>query len=503
MKNIRFVVSSDTHGVIYDHRYGDHSIWPMGIARLSSYLKKSRDTHEVIYIDNGDSLQGTPVLTYINQQNEKPHKLGEVFALCGLKFFNLGNHDFNYGQEVLFNYIHSMPGTCLTSNVLYHNKPIGQSVIETIHGITFGFVGAVTDYIPHWEQPDHIKNFTFCDVVESVKKEVGKIREKVDILVVVYHGGIERDLETHQATERYTKENVGYQLAHLEGVDICFTGHQHRSINVQTSNALTLQCSNNATEVMQVDVDTTTQELTSHLISMDNIAMDDSIIDAMKNVEKQTRVWLDQPIGSLTRSLIVYDQKMARIQKHPIVSFINQVQLDATKAQLSATSLFNDATGLHKTITMRDLVSTYVYPNTLVVKEMSGAQIKAMLEQCAHYFIINQDNEIDINPSYITPKAQHFNYDMIDGLEYTIKVSNPIGQRIISCTYKQKQIQDDDVFTIAMNNYRAVGGGDFEMVAQAKTIVDTATDTVDLIADYIKKHSPVTIHHKDNIQVIK
>ncbi len=503
MKNIRFVVSSDTHGVIYDHLYGDNTILPMGIARLSTYLTQSQETHELVYIDNGDALQGTPLLTYINKQNTKPHKLGEVFAHCGLQYYNLGNHDFNYGLDVLFNAMESTPGTCLTSNVLYKDKAIGQSVVETINGVTFGFIGAVTDYIPNWEQPHHIKNITFCDVVETVKKEVEKLRKSVDILVVVYHGGIERDLETHELTERYTKENVGYQLAYLEGVDICFTGHQHRSINTQTTQALTLQCSNNATEVMQVDVDIQSKEYVGNLVTLEGVAMDVELIKLTQQVELQTQEWLDQPIGSLTQSLVIDDQKMARIHKHPLVSFINQVQLDATKAQCSATSLFNDAMGLKKIISMRDLVSTYVYPNTLVVKEMSGAQLKAMLERSANYFIINEHNEIDINPEYVTPKAQHFNYDMIDGLDYTIKVSNPLGEKVVSCTYNNHEIKDDQRFSVAMNNYRAVGGGDFDMVAQAPTVLDTSKDMVDLIGEYIEKHSPVEVNHRDNIHVIK
>lgn len=503
MKNIRFAVSTDTHGVIYDHLYGDNTILPMGIARLSTFLKQSQQTHDLVYIDNGDALQGTPLLTYINKQNTKPHKLGEVFAHCGLQYYNLGNHDFNYGLDVLFNFMESMPGTCLTSNVFYKDKALGQSIVETINGVTFGFVGAVTDYIPNWEQPHHIKDVVFTDVVETVKKEVDRLRNSVDIIVVVYHGGIERDLETHELTERYTKENVGYQLAYLEGVDICFTGHQHRSINTQTTQALTLQSSNNAMEVMQVDVDVSSKECVGKLVTLEDYSMDLELIKLTKQLETQTQHWLDQPIGSLTQDLIIDDQKMARIHKHPLVSFINQVQLDATNAQCSATSLFNDAMGLNKTITMRDLVSTYVYPNTLVVKKMSGAQIKAMLERCANYFIINEHDEIDINPDYITPKAQHFNYDMIDGLEYTINVSNPNGEKIVSCTYNKIEIRDDQYFTVAMNNYRAVGGGDFDMVAQAPTVLDTSKDMVDLMAAYIEKHSPVKVHHSDNIHVIK
>jgi 2',3'-cyclic-nucleotide 2'-phosphodiesterase / 3'-nucleotidase len=67
---------------------------------------------------------------------------------------------------------------------------------------------------------------------------------------------------------------------------------------------------------------------------------------------------------------------------------------------------------------MRDLVSTYVYPNTLVVKKISGKDLKQMIEKCANYFEIEND-EITVNQEYVYPKIQHFNYDMIDEIEYT------------------------------------------------------------------------------------
>lgn len=502
MKSIRIIVSSDTHGAVLDHQYADGKKAPMGLCRLSTHLKQSRQSHDVIAIDNGDALQGTPLLTYLNQHNKHPHLLAEVFNVMQVNHYNLGNHDFNYGPEVLLNFIQSMNGKCLTSNVLYQDKPLGETIIETIQGVNIGLIGVVTDYIPNWEKPEHIKDFKFLDVLTTVKTELAKIRHQVDIVVVVYHGGIEKDLLTHQETERYTKENVGYQLAYLEGVDLCFTGHQHRSINTQTTQALTLQCAQNATEVMQVDIDPTTKQALGQLVPM-TLPPDSTIEELVQHQEKLTQEWLDQPIGEFSQPYLITDQKQARINKHPIVSFINHVQLKATQAQLSVTSLFNHATGFNQIVTKRDLVSTYVYPNTLVVKAMSGHQIKAMLEQCANYFIINDQENIDINTTYQYPKPQHFNYDMMDGLQYTINVSQPIGSRITSMSIDGEPFDLDKTYTVAMNNYRAVGGGDFEMVAQAETINDTNQDMVDILSEYIQTHSPITINHHQNIHVMK
>jgi 2',3'-cyclic-nucleotide 2'-phosphodiesterase / 3'-nucleotidase len=236
---------------------------------------------------------------------------------------------------------------------------------------------------------------------------------------------------------------------------------------------------------------------------MSQYAIDRQIEPLVSLLEKQTQIWLDQPLGKIDNiSLRIHDGFMARLQKHPLVSFINQVQKETTGAQLSATALFNSAVGFNESITMRDLVSTYVYPNTLVVKKISGKDLKRMIEKCANYFEIEND-EITVNQEYVYPKIQHFNYDMIDGIEYTLKISNPRGSRLISCTYLGQKVDDNDFFTLAMNNYRAVGGGDFDMVAVSETVLDTNRDMVEILAEYIQNHSPVTVDHKQNIHIIK
>lgn len=91
---------------------------------------------------------------------------------------------------------------------------------------------------------------------------------------------------------------------------------------------------------------------------------------------------------------------------------------------------------------------------------------------------------------------------MLDGIEYTIKVSNPIGLRIISLTKDGEPIKDDDVFTIAMNNYRASGGGDYEMLKNAETVKEISAGMVDLLAEYIMKYKVIDFKSVDNIHVI-
>ena len=149
---------------------------------------------------------------------------------------------------------------------------------------------------------------------------------------------------------------------------------------------------------------------------------------------------------------------------------------------------------------MRDIVSTYVYPNTLVVFKITGKILKEYLEKNAEYFAV-EDEKIVVDYSFAYPKPQHYNYDMVDGVDYTIKVSNPKGSRIIDLKYKGEAVKDDQEFTLAISNYRAAGGGNFFMFKDAPRVLEMQEDMVTLLSNYIIEHQEVYLHHYENIKV--
>ncbi len=502
MKKTCLCITSDVHGSILSKNYADNSEVFYGLARYSEAIKQLKKQYdEVLLLDNGDAIQGSPLLTVSNQDNTHTQILSYVFNHLDLSYINLGNHDFNYGESTLLRYIRDNRAELLTSNVLFMDNPLGKSQVITLaNGIRLGLIGIVTDYIPHWEKPEYITNMKFSDPIETLKKEISLIGDQCDKIMVLYHGGIERDFTSGHPTETLTGENVGYQMCKIDGFDILVTGHQHRSFVTQINGKIVAQCTANASEFIKIEIG---EEILISIENMSEFAIDRQIEPFVSLLEKQTQIWLDQPLGEIKDiSLRITDGFLARYHKHPLVSFINQVQKETSGAQLSATALFNGASGFNEFITMRDLVSTYVYPNTLVVKKMRGKDLKLMIEKCANYFEI-ENSEITVSKEYIYPKIQHFNYDMIDGIEYTLKISNQRGSRCIFCLYNGKEVEDDDFLTIAMNNYRAVGGGEFDMVARSETVVDTNRDMVEILAEYIQQHSPVTVDHRENIHIIK
>ncbi len=129
----------------------------------------------------------------------------------------------------------------------------------------------------------------------------------------------------------------------------------------------------------------------------------------------QTSLWLDQSICKVINGdFLIKDPYNDRINKHPIFSFINQVMKDKAHTQLSSCGLSIEAIVFNKQITVRDVLATFTYANTLKVYEVSGRVLKQYLEQSLTFFILD-DGEIKINPKKIEPKNELYNYEMIDG----------------------------------------------------------------------------------------
>ncbi|MGN1343661.1 MAG: bifunctional metallophosphatase/5'-nucleotidase, partial [Traorella sp.] len=353
--------------------------------------------------------------------------------------------------------------------------------------------------------PKNIEGMSFENAFEAVKKRVQMVKENEDVqgIVVVYHGGFERDLDTGEPTEKLTGENLGYKMCHeIDGIDVLITGHQHRSIAAFCCGKCVTQTAFNAQELAYIEWDLDTNERSCQLIHAD-CEIDESLFDLFKEEEQATQLYLDQQLGMLSEGdLLIHNEFEARLHKHPLISFLNQVQIYCTHAQLAACALFNGACGFNQKITMRDLISTYPYPNTLVVLKISGKTLKEYLEKCAEYFEII-DGEIGINPRFIYPKPAHYNYDMVDGCDYTIQVSNPIGSRIIELKYDGKDVKEDDSFTLCVNNYRAACGGDFFMLKDCEIVMSLQDDMVECLSRYMKDFPVIHVEHKNNIKVIK
>jgi 2',3'-cyclic-nucleotide 2'-phosphodiesterase/3'-nucleotidase len=234
----------------------------------------------------------------------------------------------------------------------------------------------------------------------------------------------------------------------------------------------------------------------------DSIVAEAKVLELVEEFEKQTQAWLDQPIGEIVGDMTIDHAIQARLQDHPLIEFINKVQMDAVGVDISNTALFdNETPGFSELVTMRDIVSNYIYPNTLKVIRISGQDIKDALEKCATYFIIDNRNELKVNPTFVVPKPQHYNYDMWEGIEYEFNITKPFGSRVVKLNYHGKPLNLSEHYEVVMNNYRAGGGGDYDMFKDKPVMKEIQTDMTELVANYILERKIVYASCNDNWKV--
>jgi 2',3'-cyclic-nucleotide 2'-phosphodiesterase / 3'-nucleotidase len=519
--SLTIVETSDVHGNIFPINYGTNELQPVGLAKAATLIKRIQKENElVITLDNGDVIQGTPMTYhYVKKMADKTNPMVKVLNHLNYDGAVIGNHEFNYGMRTINDAVDQSNFPWLCANIIdkQTGKPyFGQPYLikEFTNGLKAAILGVTTHYIPNWENPEYIEGLAFKDAFDAVRQWVGYIREneKPDIMIVSYHGGFESDIETGEQTEPHTGENQGFRIcSEIDGIDVLLTGHQHRQLTGMVKGVLILQPGSNGQYLGCADIvldkingkwEIVGKE--PRLLPVGFEEEDEHVLQLTNEYETRTQEWLDQPIGFIQGDMTITDPLEARMIEHPLVEFINKVQMDALGVNISNTALFNNsATGFPTTVTMRDLVSNYVYPNTLTAIEISGKDMKHALERSASYFLLNDKGQVMVNPDFSTPKPQHYNYDMWEGIEYTIKVGNEIGSRIENLEYKGKPVDMAGKYTVVMNNYRAGGGGEYPMFKNRPVIKSSQIDMTELLANYFMRHKKVPAAVNHNWKVVK
>lgn len=509
--------TSDVHGYLFPTDYQSRKQEAeFGLFKLATLLKQEREKAEgpTLTIENGDFIQGSPFSYYILKEKQNARTLIEGLNLLGVDAGVIGNHEFNYGLDYLNTAISAANYPVLSANILKDSgEPAWGQPYKLFdkEGIKIAVLGLTTPYIPNWEHPENIEGLSFKSAVETAKVYVPMLREQADVVVVSYHGGFERDLKTGEETELLTGENEGYALLkEVEGIDVLLTGHQHRLIAEMVDGTAVVMPGEKGKYLGKVTLDIKKENdtveilsMTPELLSVETVKPDQELLRHFHPVNEKVEEWLDQPMGEVYGDMEIKDVEKARRVEHPYVEFVQRVQMHFTDCDISGTALFNNlARGFEPVVTMRDVVLNYIYPNTLAVMKVSGNDLKEALERSATYFMVNEDGDIDINPEFLNPKPQMYNYDMYEGIEYTIDVSQLEHERIVEFKYRGKDIQPEDTLEIVINQYRAVGGGNYHMFDASKIIREVTIPMTELIGEYFKEFSPVKATVNNNFKVI-
>lgn len=461
-KQITILGTSDLHGRIYPWDYAsDKEDAGVGYAKVASVVKEVRAKNpNTIVVDAGDTIQDNSIELF---QKDAKNPMIEAMNTIGYDSWTLGNHEFNFGLDILGKVIKQSNATVLAANIYKQDgtRFVAPYKIVEKDGVKVALIGMIAPYVPRWEAstPEHFKGLKFTDPIAETKKVIEELKGKADVLVGVMHIG--KDAEYDGAgVEAIAKANP--ELAAV----VC--GHAHSDIAGDLVNGvLIVEPSSNGKKVSKIDLTLekqgdkwTVTDKKNENIETAKYEADKDMLAKFKYVHDKSQANANEIVGKVGEDFIKGTEILPGIPKIQVedtalIDLINKVQMVNAKTDISSAAAFKTDINLLKgDFKKKDAVNIYKYDNTLIGAKITGKQLKNYMEWSAKYF--NQYKEGDLTVSF-NPDIRAYNYDMFAGVNYTIDISKPVGQRIKDLTFKGKPVTDDMSFTIAMNNYRFGG----------------------------------------------
>jgi 2',3'-cyclic-nucleotide 2'-phosphodiesterase / 3'-nucleotidase len=546
--------------VNYDY-YQDKPTDEYGLAKTATLIKAARaQAPNTLLFDNGDLLQGSPLGDYMANVKPlaagQRHPAYKVMNALGYDAANIGNHEFNYGLPFLnratggaaFPYVNANivvdagggkaatpPQNAFTPYVILER----QFKDETGNSQTLkvGVIGFVPPQVMLWDRANLTGKVVALDIAETARAWLPRIKAAgADVVVAIAHSGFERG-ETVAFSE-----NAVARLAEIPGVDAILFGHSHgefpgRFFNSHPKVNLERGTINGIPAVMP-------GFWGSHLGVVDLVLDKSSGAWKVSDARAELRAVWDR---TARKALVEADPEVGRLiaEEHagtiahmrsevaqtatPIQSYFAQVADDpsvqlvslaqiayAAKALaggphaalplLSAAAPFKTGGRQGNTyytdipagpLALRNVADLYIYPNTLKVVRLTGAQVREWLEMSAGQF-----NRIDPagapEQMLVNAAFPSFNFDTLDGVSYRIDVSQPArydprgklvapeSRRIKDLRFQDKPIDEAAFFGVVTNNYRASGGGGFPGLEGNNIILDAPDENREALVQYLQ-----------------
>jgi 2',3'-cyclic-nucleotide 2'-phosphodiesterase (5'-nucleotidase family) len=498
--------TSDLHGSVMP--FNDFAGRPSdrgSLAQVATLVKQIRQSagNPVMVLDSGDTIQGTPFEQFTSVRWGEPSPTIAAMNRIGYQAMAIGNHEFNFGLEVLERARKQAGFPFLSANILHEGTedPAFQPYAVFEQGpIRVGVLGLITPNVPGWEKEENYRGLAFelPDKAASRWVPVLREKEKCDLVVVLAHTGFEVNPESGEPTGT-DHENFVWRLTGIQGIDILLTGHTHEDIPPRLVRGVYVaQPLARARVLTRVDLGFERHNgawiiarRRGQNLPVKGVPADAEVANAFAAANRRVQAALDGPVGEVTADVRV---DRCRLEDCAAVDLVHQVQMDASGAKLSLAALLNShAPVLRKgPVNWRWIHAFYVYPNTLVAVRLTGTQVRDVLEHAARYY-----DGLDCTPhggcTVIGDDAiPHYNVDNVAGVDYRIDPTAPEGSRIKDLRYNGMPLDPEAEFVVACNSYRAAGGGLFPHLETAEVVWRSSQEMPDLIGDYLNRHRPWT-----------
>ncbi|MFE1884956.1 bifunctional metallophosphatase/5'-nucleotidase [Streptomyces diastatochromogenes] len=526
--------TTDLHSHVFDWDYYKDAAYTdkagnsVGVARVATLIKQQREAkgeHRVLLVDAGDIIQGTSLAYYFARvdpitgtDGKRGPKHPMAVAMNAMRYdaAALGNHEFNYGIDTLRKFESQCQFPLLGANALdaktlrpaFQPYTVKRICVPGAPDIKVGILGLTNPGIALWDKDNVSGKMVFPGLVEQAKKYVPRLRALgCDVVFLTDHSGL--DGSSSYGDELPYVENASNLVAQqVPGIDAILVGHTHVEVpsytvkNEETGEDVLLSepyCWGYRLSVFDFELELhhgqwKVTSKTAQTLNPNTVDEDPEIKKLLEADHELVVKYVNTAVGTCTADLSAAESCWKDV---PIMDFIHKVQMDSVKAGLStadaALPLISVAAPFSRTadipqgsVTIKDIAGLYIYDNTLYGKKLTGVQLKEYLEYGAkYYYQVPAGTKVDTATLTNANKFWDYMYDTAAGVDYEIDIAQAEGSRIKNLSYNGAPVADDQVFVVAVNNYRANGGSGYPHIASAPIAYSSTNEIRQLMIDYV------------------
>lgn len=467
-----------------------------GYAAIAELKREFGKENDVIVVSSGDFMQGGTV-----GANSEGGDIIEIMNSVGYDVVTLGNHEFDYGMDVMRQRMGELTAEVVSCNLKYENRRVfaGYTIINRGER-RVAFVGVCTPASIQSSTPSHFMDeegrfvYDFCadDIVEEVQSAVDEAREMgADYVIVLSHLGEEPD------EKGVTSE---YIIGRTKGIDLLADGHSHSTVErklIENKEGKDVVLTQTGTKFENIGVITIhgNGTIENNLIKTETVRIgktptSDLIATIQKNIQKQ----FGQRVGRTCVRLGIYDENNVRLVRSGECN-MGDFAADAIRMVTGAEIGFVNGGGLRVDlgigrIRYQDLQEVSPFGGKIMKARASGTKILDILEGAVSFlpeesgtFLQVSGLRFKVNASIKSPAV--FDKDgFIIGYE---------GERRVSDVYVLKEgkwvsLDAERDYVIAASDYCLIEKGCKNIFGGCVVGKDSpAMKMTDVMAQYIKK----------------
>jgi 5'-nucleotidase len=512
--DINLVALNDFHGNLEPSKYtyknpdgSQQTVRAGGVEAVSGALQSwRRDDKDLLLVAAGDLVGASPALS--SMWADEPTI--EAMNLLGLSASSLGNHEFDAGRKEL---LRQQNGGCdsprpakacqltpgfggarfsyLAANVT--DSTTGQHLvpgwrIADVKGVKVGLAGAVLQGTASVAVSTSIAGLSFGDEAEAINKAVAQMRAQgAQVFVALIHeGGSSTDSPLAPGCTHLKGAIVDIVKKLDPAIRLVVTGHSHTGYLCQVDGRTVTQADSagHLLTRIRMTVDPASGavqnvDARNLVIKADEYAPDPRVSALVAHVKERSLEQLARPVARIGAPVVL--RKHGEAGESALGDLIADAALAATQDKGTQIGFMNSGgirkdleASADKVVSFGQAQAVLPFGNTLVVMDMTGAQLRTLLEQ-------QWDRPAASEPSVL---------QVSNGFSYRWDAGKPKGSRIVPGSVKLNGVplEDNKTYRVVANNFLAEGGDEFPAFAKAVNKNDTQMRDLDALMAYLRKH---------------